>query len=564
MSQTRWWIFIPIVIVALVYYFIRSTPRDAGMLLINGTIYTFDSNNSVAQAIAIRNNRITAVGTSEDLIRAYKSDNVIDLNGKTVLPGLIDGHAHILGEGGRLQTLDLVGTTSSDQIAGMVRDRIKKFKAGQWIIGRGWDQNNWEVKEFPTREMLDKIAPENPVLLRRIDGHAVWLNSKAIQLANITRETKDPEGGKIIRDRKGDPSGILVDNGINLIDNVLPPLTKDEIEQRLILAMEECARLGLTEVHDMGVDLETISIYKKLIDKGECPIRIYAVIDGPGETWKYYLKNGKEIGYGNGLLSVRAIKLYVDGALGSRGAALIDSYSDDPENRGLTVTSEDSLKQTCQQALENGFQVCTHAIGDRGNHIMLNVYEKILQSSSKELDSSRWRIEHVQVLQPGDIPRFKATGILPSMQPTHATSDMDWAESRLGPERIKGAYAWRSILNTGVHIIGGSDFPVEFVNPLFGIYAAITRQDRSGYPAGGWFSDQRMTREEAVKCFTQWAAYGAFQENEKGTIEAGKLADITILSKDIMEVNEIEILKTEVEMTIVNGKIVYHKKSDSR
>ena len=534
------------------------------MLLINGNVYTFDAAQRVVQAIVIQGNRIVNVGTTEEILKKYKSKTIIDLKGKTVFPGFIDGHAHILGEGGRLQTLDIVVTTSPDQIVSMVQERIKKYKPGQWILGRGWDQNNWQVKEFPTSDVLDKISPDNPVLLRRVDGHAVWLNSKALQLANISRETKDPDGGKIIRDRNGVPSGILVDNGINLIDNVLPLLTKDEIEQRLKFAMEECVRLGLTEVHDMGVDLETISIYKKLIDQGECPIRIYAVIDGPGETWKYYLKNGKEIGYGNGLLTVRAIKLYVDGALGSRGAALIDSYSDDLGNRGLTVTSEDSLKQTCQQALENGFQVCTHAIGDRGNHIMLNVYEKILQSTSKEIELMRWRIEHVQVLQPGDIPRFKATGILPSMQPTHATSDMDWAEARLGPVRIKGAYAWRSILNTGVHIIGGSDFPVEFVNPLFGIYAAITRQDRSGYPAGGWFSDQRMTREEAVKCFTQWAAYGAFQENEKGTIEAGKLADLTVLSKDIMQVNEIEILKTEVEMTIVNGKIVYQKKSDPR
>jgi predicted amidohydrolase YtcJ len=559
MSQNRWWIFIPIVIIALVYYFIRSMPREAGMLLINGTIYTFDSNNTVAQAIAIRDNKIVALGTSEDLIRTYKSKNVIDLQDKSVFPGFIDGHAHILGEGGRLQTLDIVGTTSPDQIAGMVQERIKKFKPGQWIIGRGWDQNNWEAKEFPTHDILDKVAPENPVLLRRVDGHSVWLNSKAMQLANIARETKDPEGGKIIRDRNGVPSGILVDNGINLIDKVLPPLTTDEIEQRLKLAMEECARLGLTEVHDMGVDLETIGIYKKLIDRGECPIRIYAAIDGPGETWNYYLKNGKEVGYGDGMLTIRAIKLYIDGALGSRGAALIESYSDDPGNRGLTVTSEDSLISVCKQAKEHGFQVCTHAIGDRGNYIMLNVYEKVLRSSGTEISSSRWRIEHVQVLQPSDVPRFNSIGILPSMQPTHATSDMDWAEIRLGSERIKGAYAWRSIFQTGSHIIGGSDFPVEFVNPLFGIYSAITRQDKTGNPPNGWCPEQRMTREEAVKCFTQWAAYGAFQENEKGTIEIGKWADLTVLSKDIMKVPPKEIIDTNVEMTIVNGKIVYQK-----
>jgi predicted amidohydrolase YtcJ len=416
------------------------------------------------------------------------------------------------------------------------------------------------VKQFPSHDILDKVAPENPVLLRRVDGHAIWVNAQTLRLGSLSYSSSEPSGGKIYRDHSGQPTGILVDNAINLVDKMVPPLTDEEIEQRLKLAIDECARLGLTEVHDMGVDLQTIKIYKKLIDQDECPIRVYAAIDGPGETWNYYLQHGKEIGYGDGLLTVGAVKLYIDGALGSRGAALVEGYSDDPYNRGLTVASEESLAAVCRQAIDHDFQVCTHAIGDRGNNIILNVYERVLQSSGKEIKSRRWRIEHVQVLLPYDILRFTPLRILPSMQPTHATSDMPWAEARLGPERIKSAYAWRSILQTGSHIIGGSDFPVESVNPLFGIYAAITREDKNGNPPGGWYPGQKMTREEAMRVFTIWAAYGAFQEKEKGTIEIGKWADLTVLSKNIMKIEPKEILDTRTEMTIVNGKIVYQNK----
>ncbi len=559
MTQNKWWILIPIVIIGSIYYIIRSTPGEANYLFINGMIYTLDSNNTVAQAIAIRRNRIVAVGNSADLMRAFKSNNVIDLQGTIILPGLIDGHCHVLGEGGRLQTLDLVGTTSSEQIAELVLKRSKEIPAGQWIIGRGWDQNDWDDKRFPSYQLLDRAAPNNPVLLRRVDGHAIWVNTKTMQLAGITTQLRDPEGGKIHRDNAGNPTGVFVDNAIDLINRIIPELTDEEIEKRLELALNECARLGLTEVHDMGVDLRTIKIYKKLIDEGKCPIRVYAVIDGTGETWDYYLQHGKEVGYGDGMLTVRAIKLYIDGALGSRGAALVEEYSDEPGNRGLTLTSEEKLTAICKQALEHGFQVCTHAIGDRGNHIMLNVYEKVLQSSDKSVETPRWRIEHAQVLLPFDIPRFKQLNILPSMQPTHATSDMYWAEERLGLNRVKGAYAWRSLLQTGANIISGSDFPVENVNPLYGIFAAITRQDKDGYPTDGWYNNQRMTIDEALRSFTQWAAYGSFEENEKGTIEVGKWADLTVLDKNIFNLQPKEIFNTNVVMTMVGGRVVYKK-----
>jgi len=395
-------------------------------------------------------------------------------------------------------------------------------------------------------------------MLRRVDGHAALVNSSVLSLANITASTQDTAGGKIHRDANGNPTGILVDNAMDFVSSVVPPLTDAEVEQRLLAALNECASLGLTQVHDMGVGLQTIRVMKKIIDDGKCPIRIYALIDGVGETWSEYQLKGPETGYGN-LLTVRGIKMYMDGALGSRGAALLEEYSDEPGNRGLTVTSEEQFREVCQQAFAKGFQVCTHAIGDRGNNIALNVYESVLKDLPKENASPRWRIEHCKVLSPNDIPRFAQLGILPSMQPTHATSDMYWAEARLGAERVKYAYAWRSLLEDGNKIISGSDFPVESVNPLLGFYAAATRSDVKGYPADGWHREQKMTREEAARSFSHWATFGSFEEHQKGTIEIGKLADFTILSNDIMTVSPAEILSTEVEMTIVGGKIVYQK-----
>ncbi len=559
MKQRTLGILFVIVAVATFYLFTRTTPREAGMLLVNGTVYTFDADNAVAQAVAIRGDRIVSVGRTEDLKRRYRADTVIDLQGATVMPGFIDGHGHVVSEGSRLHNLDVTGATSPEQVADMVARRAQELQPGQWLIGRGWDQNLWPVKEFPKHDLLDRAAPSLPVVLRRIDGHAMWVNKKTMELAGITHDSKDPDGGKIYRDIKGNPTGVFVDNAMDLVDKVVPELTDDEIEQRLRASLGECARLGLTEVHDMGIDLQTIRAYKKLIDGGQCPVRVYAAIIDPGETWNYYLQHGPEIGYGNGMLTVRAFKLYIDGALGSRGAAMLDSYSDDPGNRGLTVTAESDIDKICSQALEHGFQVCTHAIGDRGNFIMLNEYEKFLKTMSPNAASPRWRIEHAQVLQQSDIPRFAKLGILPSMQPTHATSDMYWVEARLGLERVKGAYAWRSILQTGSIIIAGSDFPVEGVNPLWGFYAAFTRSDRSGYPLDGWYADQRMSREEAARAFTQWAAYGAFQEDVKGTIEPGKWADLTVFSKDIMQVPPMEVLNTDVALTMVGGKIVYSK-----
>lgn len=559
-----------IIILATYFYMVTTTSRRATLLLVNGKVYTMDGNSTVAEAIAISGDRILASGTTAELTSRYSAGEIIDLQGKTVMPGFVDGHAHLLGEGTLLMTMNLDSATSPEEIAGLVAERTRLSRAEQWITGRGWDQNRWPSAQFPVHGILDRVSPNNPVVLSRIDGHAIWVNQKVLDIAHITAQTPDIDGGKIYRDRAGNPTGVLVDNAIDLVDNVMPDLQPEEIEQHLKAAMDECARFGLTEVHDMGVDLEEIGIYKKMIDDGNCPVRIYAAIGdaipSPSQgrhenAWQYYLGRGPEIDYGNGMLTVRAVKLYMDGALGSRGAALFDSYTDEPGNRGLTLMHETQLDSICSDALQKGFQVCIHAIGDRANHIVLNEYQKALLHSPGRPADARWRIEHAQILGQTDIPRFASLGIIPAMQPTHATSDMYWAESRVGPERIKGAYAWKSLIRGGSIIIGGSDFPVESVNPLWGFYAAITRMDRNGEPAGGWRPEEQMSRLEAAKAFTVWPAFGAFQEDRKGTLEPGKWADLTVCSKDIMQIPPQEILRTDIEMTIVGGKIVYRKNS---
>lgn len=552
--------------------------RPADVLYINGKVYTMDAQNSIAEAVAVRGDGIVGVGNSADLEKRFSAKQTIDLGGKTVLPGFIDAHAHLMSLGVARLTVDLIGAASEKEAADRVKQRVAKVEPGQWIRGRGWDQNLWPSRRFPTTIDLDRVAPNNPVYLNRVDGHAAWVNTAALKIAGITKETPDPPGGKIIRDATGNPTGAFIDEAMNLVFRNLPPMSEQEAEEALAGAMRECLSYGLTGIHDMGIDSLDINLYKRKIDAKQFPIRVYALIGGPGETWDSFLKTGPLMDYGDHRLTIRAIKMYIDGALGSRGAALIEPYSDDPGNRGLTVISSEGLKSVVDTALTHGFQVCTHAIGDRGNNIVLNVYEAALKDHP--VGDHRLRVEHAQVLLLSDIPRFKQLGVIPSMQPTHCTSDMYWAEARLGPKRVLGAYAWRSLLDSGVIICGGSDFPVESPNPLLGIYAAVTRQDREGRPRnadvvkkywqlskegivdpsvfeGGWYAPQKMNREEAVRAFTTWAAMGAFQENILGSLEVGKLADFVVLSEDIMTIQAPEILKTVVEKTIIGGKEVY-------
>ncbi len=544
------------IVLFLVIYMIFFMKKKADLLLINGNIYTLDVNKPRAEAIVIKEGYIVAVGQSSELNDRYNAEKIIDLNGKVVIPGLIDAHAHMFGFGQMLNSLMLAGITSDKEIAELVAKKGNDISPGEWIYGRGWDQTLWSEKKFPTKDLLDSVAPHNPVILGRIDGHAIWVNSKTLEMARITSATNDPPGGKIIRDISGNPTGVLIDKATELVEKIVPPPTDVEVEQSILLAVEECLKAGLTEVHDMGLNSQTIRAYKKLADEQKLRIRIYGAIDAPSSTWDEFSEKGPLLNYGNGMLTIRAVKMYADGALGSRGAALVENYSDDPGNRGLTLIDDSTMETVTRRAIQKNFQVCIHAIGDRANHIVLNMYEKLLGMNNKDL---RFRIEHAQVLLPDDIVRFKKLNVLPSMQPIHATSDMDWAEARLGSQRIKGAYAWKSLINSGAIIPAGSDFPNDIMQPLWGFYAAVTRMDQDGKPEGGWHPEECMSRDEALKSFTTWAAFAAFKEKEKGTIEVGKCADLTIISQDIMTIPANEILNTEIDMTIIAGKIVYSK-----
>ena len=590
-TQFVWFVLFFVCVAIGTYLFFHTVPEPADVLYVNARIYSMDEKMSVAEAMATRGDRIVAIGSKSDVERRVRPKQTVDLGGKTVFPGFIDAHAHLMSLGFSRITVELGGAPTEAAAASIVEQRIRKSEPGQWIRGRGWDQNLWPTKRFPTHETLDRISPDNPVYLARVDGHAAWINKKALEIAGITKQVADPPGGKIVRDGSGNPTGVFVDNAMALVSKFLPPPSTKESEEAIKLAVEEYLQLGVVCMDDMGVDSKEIDVYKGLIDRKEFPFRVYAAIDGPGETWDQYTKKtdagppkGRLMGYGDNRLWVRAVKLYVDGALGSRGAAMLEPYSDDPDNRGLTVTDEKSLKQTVDEALANGFQVCTHAIGDRGNNIILNVYEAALKEHA--VADPRLRVEHAQVLALNDIPRFKQLGIIPSMQPIHCTSDMYWAEARLGPTRVLGAYAWRSLLSTGVMIPGGSDSPVESPSPILGIYAAVSRQDLQGRPRNaydlqaffqlsssgihdtsafenGWYASQKMTRAEAVRAYTTWASYAAFQEHLLGSLEKGKLADFVVLSKDIMNVDQHEIPTTVVEKTIVGGDVVYSRAQSS-
>ncbi|MFA5833510.1 MAG: amidohydrolase [Bacteroidota bacterium] len=566
---------------------IAARKQSADLIITNAIVYTVDRDNSTAEAIAIRGSRIIAVGSTQDIENQYTSQNVINADGKTIVPGFIDSHAHVMGLGQSLSELNLYGTTSSQQIAAMVAQSAKNVKPGEWIRGRGWDQNDWGSgtgeKPFPTASILDKVSPDNPVILSRVDGHAIWVNAKAMEIAKKNTDLKiEIPGGIIHRDRFGNPTGIFIDNAEAVIRTVVPEYTKGEKIALYSKAFDECLKLGITGVHDMGIDKIDFDIYKELTDRQQLPLRIYGLIGGNGHFLDEMFQSGPYNDKGNNFFAVRSIKLYLDGALGSRGAALIEPYSDEPESRGVITFSPDSIRIITELALQKGFQVAVHAIGDRANNIALNEFEKASQKFPMQARTARLRIEHAQIISPDDILRFKKLDVIPSMQPTHATSDMYWAQARIGPERILGAYAWRFLLDDGNMIPAGSDFPIEYPNPLFGFYAAITRQDKDGIPRnardveekfqlsaekirdstlyeGGWFAPQKMTRTEALRAFTLWGAYAEFKESEKGSIEEGKLADIVMLSKDIMTVDPKEILSTEVTMTIIGGIIRYQK-----
>ena len=541
---------------------VLGAQSSADLVLTNGHIYTVDNARPVVTALAVRAGRLVFVGSdAEARALATPSTTIIDLHGATVVPGLTDAHAHLLGLGTTLQRVNLAGSTSYDEVIARVRAWAKSVQPGQWILGRGWDQNRWPTKEFPTHDALSRAFPNNPVVLTRIDGHALLANARAIVLARVSPSTPDPAGGRIIRTAAGVPSGVFVDNAQSLITRAIPAATRADKRKATLAAIAEANRWGLTGVHDPGEDAETISVFEDLAREGNYNLRNYVMLSDPGEPGSSaaqrnpYIQRGPQNALYDGRLWIRAIKLYADGALGSRGAALLAPYSDEPTNSGLLVSQPQHIRAWADWALRRGFQINVHAIGDRGNRIVLDAFDGALRSFPRA--DHRFRIEHAQVLSPQDIPRFAQLGVIPSMQATHQTSDMRWAEDRVGPQRIRGAYAWRSLLNTGVIIPNGTDFPVEEVNPLLTFHAAVTRQDPTNWPAGGWFPEQKMTREEALQSMTIWPAFAGFQESVLGSLTPGKYADFTVLDKDIMRVPDTEILSTRVISTWIGGKRVY-------
>lgn len=554
---------------------VAPNPDAADLVFINGNIYTANDKQPHAEAIAVKADRIVFVG-SNAAVKKYQGANtrVVDLHGETVLPGMTDAHYHFLGVGQREMNLNLEGITNLEDFLAKVKERIDKAKSGEWVVGRGWIETFWKPPVFPTRWDLDKISPNNPVFLTRADGHGAVANSAALKLGNVTKETKDPFGGQVLRDKQtGEPTGMLLDNAQGFVARQIPAGARGNDEQAAMLANDRSVMLGWTQVQDPGGSYEDVDLYKKLYGEGTLKIRIYKAVYGPGPQAQRLLREGPIIEAFNNHLNVRAIKVVSDGALGSRGAALLEPYSDVPEiktadgkmerNVGFLRVKDEDLLPMLKEALQKGIQVETHAIGDWANRFVLNEYEKALQAvpkSGRKIAEPRWRIEHSQIVNPTDIPRFAKLGIIPSMQPSHAIGDLHFAPSRLGMERLKGAYAWNSFLKSGVIIPGGSDAPVERGEPMIEFYAAVARKDIRGFSGEGWHPEEKVTREQALKMFTIWPAYAAFEENVRGSIEVGKLADLTILSADIMKIPEMEILKTRCLMTVIGGEIVFEAK----
>src|SRR5438067_141533 len=548
-----------------------AVPPPADLAFTNGNIYTVNDKQPHAEAVAVKGGRIVFVG-SNAAAKQYQGSNtrVVDLKGATVVPGMTDAHYHFIGVGQREMNLNLEGITNLQDFLAKVKTRVDQAKPGEWVTGRGWIETFWTPPAFPTRWDLDKISPNNPVFLTRADGHGAVANSAALKIGNITKETKDPFGGQIVRDKEsGEPTGMLLDNAQGFV----PRPSEGNTEQAIILANHRSVMLGWTQVQDPGGSYRDVDLYKKLYGEGKLKIRVYKAVYGPGAEAQRLLKEGPIIEAFDNRLNVRAIKVVSDGALGSRGAALLEPYSDVPEikapdgslqrNVGFLRVKDEDLSPMLKEALQKGIQVETHAIGDWANRFVLDEYEKALQAvprNQRKIAEPRWRIEHSQIVNPTDIPRFARLGIIPSMQPSHAIGDLHFAPSRLGMERLKGAYAWNSFLKTGVIIPGGSDAPVERGEPMIEFYAAVARKDIKGFSGEGWHPEEALSREQALKMLTIWPAYAAFEENLRGSIQVGKLADLTVLSADIMRIPELEILKTHCLMTVIGAQIDYEAK----
>lgn len=516
-------------------------------------IHTMDPRQPQAEALAFdADGRIVAVGSRDALLKRYPKGARIDAGNATVVPGLIDAHGHVAGLGLTKLRVDLVDTESKAQVLQRLREFEKTLPAGAWLLGRGWDQNDWPEKHFPTAADLDAAFPTRPVFLVRVDGHAGWANTAAMRA--VKRDLAgdwQPDGGQVVREN-GKPSGVFVDAAMELVEQAIPALDDATAERALALGMREAVAHGLTGVHDMGVSREDLQRYTRLADRGEVPLRINALADGDNAALAELCRSGL-YRHPSGRLQMRGVKLYIDGALGSRGAAMLEDYSDHAGHRGLMLMQPDALTQVTTKARKCGVQVATHAIGDRGNREVLDVFGRVLDGARDH----RWRIEHAQIVALDDLARFAKLGVIASMQPTHATSDMPWAEERVGPERIVGAYAWRQLRDSGARLALGSDFPVESVDPRLGLYSAVSRADAQGRPSGGWLPQEKLTAHEALRGFTLDAAYAGFAEDEVGSLEVGKRADFVVLAQDPLAVEPRQLRELDVQATYVDGRAVY-------
>lgn len=536
----------------------KKTVEPADLVLRDGDIYTIDPDRPKASALAVRGTRIVAVGDTSD-IEPYigKDTEVIDLTGASASPGLTDAHCHLYGLGAALASIDLRGSRSPEAAARRVAKAAANAPADAWLVGRGWDQNRWPKQAFPTARMMDAAVKRQPVAVRRIDGHALWVNSAALKSAGITRKTKDPDGGKIVRDRRGRPTGVFIDAAMALVEKHIPAPTETVIEERILAATDMALAAGITTVHEMGIPDEVAQVYRRLAKEGRLQIRVYAFLSGDVEVAQTLSDRRPDVDRtGEAMFVMRSIKLFADGALGSRGAALLGPYADDAQNTGLWVTSPADLERAVMAATAAGWQVGIHAIGDAGNRAVLDAFAAAI--AAHRSDDLRLRVEHAQVLAAEDIGRFAKLDIIASMQPTHATSDMSWAEARLGAERMRGAYAWRSLLDSGARVAAGSDFPVEQVSPLLGIHAAVNRTDAQGKPQGGWYPEQSMELEEALEAFTQEAAYASFVDAHRGRLKPGFVADITVYDRKLA--GDDSLRETRIARTIVGGKTLYSAK----
>jgi predicted amidohydrolase YtcJ len=537
----------------------------ADIVFKNGNVYTVNSNRPKAEAVAVKADRIVFVGSNIEAQRYVgKITRVVDLQGKTLVPGMTDAHQHLPGVGFREMTLNLEGVTSLEDFLGKVKARTDQARPGEWVTGRGWIETFWKPPVFPTRADLDKVAPNNPLVLTRADGHASVVNSAALRIAGIDKNTPTPFGGEISKDKPtGEPNGMLLDAAQGLVRRHIPATTPTDAERAIELGVKRDIELGWTQIQDAGGSYQEVDLYKKLYGEGKIKLRIYKAVHGPGPGAARLLAEGPTIGSFDNRFTLRTIKVVSDGALGSRGAALLAPYSDAPDTSGFLTVKQEDLRPMLQTALKLGIQVETHAIGDRANRFTLDEYEKAFKavpSEQRKIAEPRWRIEHAQIVDQADIPRFAKLGVIPSMQPSHAIGDLHFAPSRLGIPRLAGAYVWQTFIKSGVAVPGGSDAPVERGEPMIEFYAAVARKDQKGFSGEGWHPEEAATRDQALKMFTIWPAYAAFEEKLRGSIEVGKLADFTILSADIMKIPEMEILKTRNVMTVINGEIVFEAK----